>query len=235
MDLIGVRAGALCAVAALGVGLSGCGDDTAGSGTSTTATIAPTSYVTREPVTTTTAGPTTTLEPDDKAAAEQIYTVEAGDFFARIAEEYGISVEELVNYNEFPDGVNHVLIPGETIKIPPGAAVPGGNKGVTTDPPTDPTDPEPQQTDPQQTDPPQTDPPQSDQTDPPPRTTAPPDNCSTGSYTIQEGDTSRLAVAQKFDVSVEAMDAANQGTDGYSAFYVGLEIIIPAGSDCSEQ
>jgi hypothetical protein len=39
-------------------------------------------------------------------------------------------------------------------------------------------------------------------------------------------------VANKFDVTVEALRAANSGTDDYSVFYVGLEIVIPAKSDC---
>ena len=39
-------------------------------------------------------------------------------------------------------------------------------------------------------------------------------------------------VASKFDVTVGALDAANASTPGYSSFYVGLEIVIPAKSDC---
>ncbi len=233
MNVIGVRAGAFCAVAGLGVGgLSACGDDTEGSGTSTTITIAATSYVTREPVTTTTSattgGQSTEPAPGDPAATEQIYTVESGDYFALIAEEYGITVEELVNYNQFPDGAGHLLIPGETIKIPPGAVVPEDENGVTTDPPTDPTDPDPEETDPPAAG---TEPPRSEETDPPSRTTVEPDNCSPGTYTVAEGDYPTL-VAQNFDVSLEALTAANEGTDGYDSFYIGLEIVIPAGNDC---
>ena len=40
-------------------------------------------------------------------------------------------------------------------------------------------------------------------------------------------------MAEKFDVTVEAMDEANQGTNGYAAFYPGLKIVIPAKEDCS--
>lgn len=235
MDLIGGRAGALCAVTALCVGLSACGDDTEGSGTSTTATIAPTSYVTLEQATTTTAGPPTTApEPGAEAPAEQTYTVVSGDYFARIAEEHGITVEELINYNEFPEGADHVLIPGETIKIPPGAKTPEDDKGGTTDPPTDPTDPGPQGTEPEpqgtEPEPQETDPP-AQETDPPAETSAPPDNCAPGTYTVREGDYPTL-VAQNFDVSLDALTAANQGTEGYDSFYIGLEIVIPPASDC---
>jgi len=41
-----------------------------------------------------------------------------------------------------------------------------------------------------------------------------------------------IKVAEKFDVTVEALNAANAATTGYSAFYVGLEIVIPAKADC---
>ena len=44
----------------------------------------------------------------------------------------------------------------------------------------------------------------------------------TGSYTITADDTTRLKVAEKFDVTVEALDAANANTSGYSGFYPGL-------------
>lgn len=47
-------------------------------------------------------------------------------------------------------------------------------------------------------------------------------------YVIQPGDTSRVKVANRFGISVEALDAANAATPGYSAFFAGLEIIIPA-------
>jgi LysM repeat protein len=57
-------------------------------------------------------------------------------------------------------------------------------------------------------------------------------NCPAGSYTIEAGDTARTKVASKFDVTVEALDAANASTSGYSGFYPGLKIVIPAKADC---
>ena len=57
-------------------------------------------------------------------------------------------------------------------------------------------------------------------------------NCPAGQYTIEASDTARTKVASKFDVTVEALDAANAGTSGYSAFYPGLKIVIPAKADC---
>jgi LysM repeat protein len=58
------------------------------------------------------------------------------------------------------------------------------------------------------------------------------DNCQAGSYTITAEDTTRVAVAQKFDVTVEQLDAANAATTGYSAFYPGLVIVIPPKAGC---
>ena len=55
----------------------------------------------------------------------------------------------------------------------------------------------------------------------------PPGECVPGKYTIEESDTSRVRVAEKFDVTVEALDAANASTPGYGAFFAGLEIVIP--------
>jgi len=57
------------------------------------------------------------------------------------------------------------------------------------------------------------------------------DNCSQGTYTLVDGDYPGK-VASKFDVTVDALNAANVNTPGYSAFYVTLEIAIPAKSDC---
>ncbi len=54
-------------------------------------------------------------------------------------------------------------------------------------------------------------------------------NCSLATYTIGASDTSRAQVADMFCISVEALDTANVDTAGYSAFYPGLEIVIPHG------
>lgn len=64
--------------------------------------------------------------------------------------------------------------------------------------------------------------------------TVPPTTDPTGAvageqeYTIQSGDVP-FTVARKFGVTLEALNLANADTAGYSAFYVGLKIRIPAG------
>ncbi len=47
-------------------------------------------------------------------------------------------------------------------------------------------------------------------------------------YTIASGDVP-FSVARKFGITLEALTLANEATPGYGAFFVGLEIIIPAG------
>ncbi len=56
--------------------------------------------------------------------------------------------------------------------------------------------------------------------------------CAPGEYTILAEDTSRSKVAKKLDTTVEALDAANAGTPGYSSFYPGLKIKTPPKADC---
>jgi LysM repeat protein len=48
-------------------------------------------------------------------------------------------------------------------------------------------------------------------------------------YTVQKGDVP-FTVARKFSITVDALNLANADTPGYSAFYVGLKIKIPAGA-----
>lgn len=48
-------------------------------------------------------------------------------------------------------------------------------------------------------------------------------------YTIQAGDVP-FTVANKYGITLDALNLANVDTSGYSAFYVGLKIVIPAGA-----
>ena len=57
------------------------------------------------------------------------------------------------------------------------------------------------------------------------------DRCSPGTYTVEEGDYP-IGVAEKFDVTIDALNTANASTAGYSSFYPGLEIVIPAATNC---
>ncbi|NNE13220.1 MAG: LysM peptidoglycan-binding domain-containing protein, partial [Ilumatobacter sp.] len=120
------------ALAALGVGplllAAGCGGSTATGPAATLARIQPTSFVEVAPATTTT---TTTLPPDftpeagTRSPVEQTYTIQSGDSLGAIAARYDITLEQLVNYNQFPQGSSQLILPGDEIRIPPDSLVPG--------------------------------------------------------------------------------------------------------------
>ncbi len=198
------------AVAALGCGplllAAGCGTaDTSGS-RSSLAPIEPSSYVTIAPATTTT---TTTLAPEEIAASgvsptEQTYTVVAGDSLSKIASLYGITLDQLINYNQWSDGVNHFIFPGDTVLIPPESKIPGAGTPTTTPPAgsTPTADSQPASSD---------------------------GECPS-TYVIQSGDTTRIKVAERFGITYQEMDAANASTPGYANFVVGTPITIPCPS-----
>ena len=134
---------------------------------------------------------------------------------ASIANKFGITIDVLVAYNEWPEGISHPIYPNDEIRIPPDSKIPSAADETATDD-TDDTD------DTSDTESTEAD---TESTDTPPSGSGA--DCETGEYTIEEGDTTRLKVAEKFDVTVEALDAANAGTAGYSGFYPGLKIVIP--------
>ena len=175
--------------------------------------IQPSSYVVKEPATTTTTIVVDVPAEGGISTVEQLYTVVAGDALFSIAAKFGITADELVAYNEWPEGQLHKFFPGDEIRIPPNSKIPGtadeeDEEDATTD------DSEADSTDAD-----------TDATDAPP--VADCDTGDPGEYTIEEGDTSRVKVAEKFNVTVEALDAANANTVGYESFYPGLKIVIP--------
>lgn len=204
-------------VALAAVVLGACGGSDESSTSLTTINLGSTAFVTLPPATTTT---TIAGTIEETVAGEQEYTIQAGDFPLRVADLFGVSVEDIGTYNgwaactslscpEFPG-------PGTAIRIPPGAnnleavGAPETDTGVETVTGGD-----------------------AEQPDEPAGDTIPEagDNCAAGSYTIEEGDFEGR-VAEKFDVTVEALRAANASNAEYSIFYPGLQIVIPAKSDC---
>ena len=188
--------------------LASCGDDDAASGT-TLQEIQPTSYVVREPATTTTTIPPSGTAADGTSPVEQQYTVVAGDAVYSIATRYGVDPVELANYNKWTEGINHPINVGDVVLIPPGAKVPSATPSSGTDTGT-------------------TEPGGTGSTDAPETSTAATlgDNCKAGEYVIVSGDTP-LRVAEKFDVTVDQLHAANASTPGYGGFVVGITIVIP--------
>lgn len=192
--------------------LSSCGGGDSGATQSTIdLSAASTAFVVRPPATT--EPPTDTLaegDPDAIVEGTQEYTVQSGDAPYVLVTRFGISLEDLLGVNEWTDP-SQFPFPGTVILIPPGA------KSVTAAPAA--TDSGDTSTDVANS--------------APPTETIPDagDNCSQGTYTIVEGDYLGK-VASNFDVTVDALDAANASTPGYSSFYPGLEIVIPAKADC---
>lgn len=202
---------AIAPLIAAGLLLSACGgsDGEAASRPTVTLEAGETSYATLPPA--------TTVPTADEAAEEgnsggvQDYEVQAGDYGIKVADQFGVSLQDLENINGWSDASREFPGPGNIIKIPA-----GGTSQAATPPA----------------------PPAAGETEPPAdgetgeAIPEPGGNCEAGSYTIEAADTSRFRVAEKFDVTVEAMDAANTSTNGYSAFYPGLVIVIPAKDDC---
>lgn len=57
---------------------------------------------------------------------EQQYTVTAGDSLFSIGRLFDIEIEVIATYNGWEEGADHLLLPGETVRIPPNARVPVG-------------------------------------------------------------------------------------------------------------
>ena len=211
------RLGVLVGPALIGaVVLSSCGS---GEGGATESTIdlsaASTAFVVRPPATTEPS--IDTVDASDPAAVvegTQEYTVQSGDAWFVLVNRFGVSLDDLLGVNEWADS-NTFPFPGEVILIPPGGKSVTAAADVSTDTSTD---------DGATTD---------SVAESAPTETIPDagDNCGPGSYTIVDGDF-ESKVAAAFDVTLDALRAANANTEGYSAFYVGLEIVIPAKSDC---
>ncbi len=138
-----LRAAGMIAIAAVPVALlAGCGGSSGAGATGTLARIQPTSFVTQLPATTTST--TTTIATDAPvqdgtqiSEGEQVYVVVAGDSVSKIAAQHGVDATVLATYNQWADGISHLIIPGDPILIPPGALIPAT---VTTIPGIEPAD-----------------------------------------------------------------------------------------------
>lgn len=184
-----------------------CGGGTTSSSTSTVVLSPATNYST-VPTTPTTIT-TTTLPGQTVVGAATTYTITASDTSRlRVANKFGITVDALDAANVATPGYSQ-FYPGLVIQIPAGGTtVPGATQTtVATGGTTGATVAA--------------------------QTTIAVDACAAGSYTITADDTSRLKVANKFNVTVEALDAANANTAGYSAFFAGLKIVIPPKAGCA--
>jgi LysM repeat protein len=197
-------------------GLSACGDD--GDTTQPSIIIQPSTFSTQVSTTAAAAPPAgAEAAAGGTVAGTQVYEVQSGDFISGIAADYDIPPESIANFNQWEDGIEHVIQPGDVIHIPPGAAVPDTNDEEVSDSgdeeEADTTEEEQQQ---EEVDP-----------DDPPRCA---DGSRQGTYTIAAGDIP-ARVAESLDVTVDQLDEANANTPGYTNFIVGAEILVPCGDE----
>jgi LysM repeat protein len=188
-----------------------CGSDDSGGATRSTIDLSQesTAFIVRPTTPSTTVGEET---PGEVTTNAQEYVVQAGDYPLAVANKFGVTLDELISFNgwasagEFP-------FPGETILIPPGGVVPGAEAATETTAVADEAAAVDGTTAPADTIP------------------AAGDNCGEGSHTVVAGDYP-LKVAEQYDVTIEALDAANASNPAYSQFAPGQTIIIPAKADC---
>jgi LysM repeat protein len=179
--------------------LSACGDSP--TATSTTAVnLSSTAYQTLPPTESTLPVETTLPTEGQVSVDAQQYTIASGDYLVGIATRFGVTADAIALANNWADGINHPLFPGDLITIPGGAIVP-----PPTTVPVAPTG----------------------TTVAPASTVAPNSNgCTPGTYVIAAGDLPGT-VAKQFDVTLDQLNAANANTKGYGNFIVGVTIVIP--------
>jgi LysM repeat protein len=189
------------------VALTACGGDGDDANAQTTIAIRPTAYVTMPVVTTVRPSSIAAGEapsPNREATGEgEVYEVRRGDALPLIADRYDITVEELVEFNDWEDGAFHPIYPGDEVRIPSFADAPEA-EAITDERPDDGLGTMP----------------------------APgggplcPDGSERDVYEIVSGDfISR--VADKNDLSIEELEAANADNPAYQVFAPGQELWLP--------
>ena len=210
-----MRAGVVVLAGTSLLALTSCGDDDSGASASTVE-IQPSSYVVKEPATTT--ATTVVVGPDEEglSAGEQAFTVQSiNDVPYRIAELYGVDLEELRNYNGWDENFSDYPGIGGTVRIPPGAKF--IDPSVTTTTAADEDD-------------------ESDDTDSADATgdttEAPGGERCNPIYVVEAGD-APLVITRKFDITLEQLNAANTATPDWPNLYTGREIKLPPPADCT--
>jgi LysM repeat protein len=171
-----------------------------------------TAFVVRPPETTV-APETTPVADGAVSTAAQDYTIQSGDYPLKVANQFGVTVDELVAFNEW-GSANEFPFPGTVIKIPPGGTLAAAIPETTVAPAAG-----GEAT--------------AESTTTVPASTIPDagDNCAPGEHIVEAGDIP-ISVAKKYDVTLEALAAANASNPAYSQFIPGQKIVIPAKADC---
>jgi LysM repeat protein len=199
----------LAANVVVAVALTSCDGGGGDANAQTTITIRPTAYVTLPIVTTTNAGILTgTGEGQTPAAriperAGDVYRVRSGDALPLIADRFGISVDDLVELNDWPEGPLHPIYPGDEVFIPEAADAPATDV-VTDERPDDGLGTMPD----------------------PGGGPLCPDGTERDLYEIVSGDfISR--VSEKNDISIAELEAVNVDNPAYESFVPGQELWLP--------
>lgn len=210
------RLGAIVGPAIAGVFLLASCGGTESSATQSTINLdaESTAFVVRPPATAEPAeGEAATVGEDGRVLGTQDYTVQQGDYPFLLVERFDVTLDDLVAVNSWASA-DDFPGPGTVILIPPGALPVDATPAAAAEEDTDVTE-------------------EADGEEAGATETIPDagDNCAPGTYPIEANDFP-ISVAEKFDVTLEALNAANADTEGYDAFFVGLEIVIPAKADC---
>lgn len=212
--------------AAFALGAAACADTEPGA-SAPTISIRPESYQTRPAVTLAveSAAPATAGE-DGRTDQFQTYVFKAEEYPATIANRYDISLDELLDFNQWTlEGQNVPQFEGEgqEVRIPPGARYIDPNATTTTIAP-DPSDTSTAESG------------NGDESTTSSSLNA--DRCTPGSYVLEDGDLP-ATIAPKFDVSFEALMDVNGWTlEGQIVPQfpaVGETIVIPPAPDCPGQ
>ncbi len=203
-----------CPVIAGALLLAACGSGSDEGATQSTIQLSQgsTAFIVRAPATT--LAPEATPAEGGISTAAQDYTVQAGDYPLKIVADFGITLDELVAFNEWASYKEFPGI-GSVIKIPPNAilggagttttiagATAGGETASGTETAT-------------------------------PAATLPDsgDNCGVGEHIVKDGDLP-IRLAKQYDVTLEALNAANASNPAYRQFIIGQTIYIPSKTDC---
>ncbi len=135
--------------------------------------------------------------------------MQAGDYGIKVANQFGVSLEDLQSVNGWADASKEFPGPGAVIIIPPAALRPHRT------------------------------PPRPTVTKPSPTQAAKPARPSPiRAATVRRVRTRSspgdipLKLVEQYDVTLEALDAANANNPAYGRFIPGEKIIIPAKDDC---
>jgi peptidoglycan endopeptidase LytF len=166
-----------------------------------------TSYATIPPATTSTtisvpASATTAPPIGGISPVEQEYLVKAGDSLSKVAGIFDLTIQQLIEYNQFSH-TGHVLHPGDIVRVPPGGKV---RFSVSTVRPSTVVNPQNAST----------------------NTATPSTGCT---HTISSGE-NPSKVAAEYAITFDILQAANPNRDFNTWFLVGAAIQIPPGADC---